>query len=158
MGALTWEQFLALSDELKLTPSKKTLLTPLVEESVVRLKQKDHAYFADVLPKKDHWRALSEFGEAIGYLDIETTGCNPNWGDCITVIGLYNGFEMKTFVQGINLDRVPRGDRPVPDCSSPSSAADSTSRSSSARSPTCGSISYTSTSATCSGGSGSPAG
>lgn len=105
MGALTWDQFLEMSSTMKLSPSKKALLQPLVEESVIHLNGKDHAYFAEVLPKKDHWRALSEFGGAIGYLDIETTGCN--WGDCITVIGLYDGLEMKQFVQGINMDQFP---------------------------------------------------
>ncbi len=106
-GALTWDHFLSAYSELNLSAGKKALLRPLVEESVVRLKAKDYAYFAEALPKKDHWRALSEFGDAIGYLDIETTGCNADWGDSITVIGLYDGFEMKQFVQGINMDRFP---------------------------------------------------
>ncbi len=104
-GALTWDHFLSSFSDLKLSPSKKALLQPLVEESVVRLNDRDYAYFAEVLPRKDHWRALSEFGEAVGYLDIETTGCN--WGDSITVIGLYDGFEMKQFIRGINMDEFP---------------------------------------------------
>lgn len=104
-GALTWDHFLTEYSELRISPGKKALLQPFVEESVVRLEEKDYAYFADVLPKKDHWRALSEFGETVGYLDIETTGCD--WGDCITVIGIYDGFEMKQFIQGINMDEFP---------------------------------------------------
>ena len=104
-GALTWEQFLAQHHDLKLSPAKKALLLPRVEESVARLAGKDYAYFAEVLPKKDHWRALSEFGDAVCYLDIETTGCN--WDDSITVIGMYDGLEMKQFVQGINMDQFP---------------------------------------------------
>ncbi|MEW6378305.1 MAG: ribonuclease H-like domain-containing protein [bacterium] len=38
----------------------------------------------------------------MAYLDIETTGLSP-WEGSITVIGLYDGEQAKTFVQGDNL-------------------------------------------------------
>ncbi len=105
MGALTWAQYIELHAELKLAEAKKALILPRIEESIERLDAGDHAYFAKVLPSKDHWRAVSEFGDGVGYLDIETTGCN--WNDHITVIGLYDGCEMQFFIHGQNLDDFP---------------------------------------------------
>lgn len=105
MGALTWERFLELHPALPLAEGKKALIIPSVEECVARLAERDHAYFARTIPAKEQWRALPEFGEELAYLDIETTGCG--WHDQITVIGLYDGLEMKTFVKGINLEEFP---------------------------------------------------
>lgn len=105
MGALTWPQFLDLHPGLDLSEGKKALLIPLVEESVARLEARDHAFFARILSSRDHWRAVSEFRDELAYLDIETTGCG--WDDQITVIGLYDGFDMRAFVRGVNLDEFP---------------------------------------------------
>lgn len=105
MGALTWSQYLELHPTLSLSNAKKSLILPRVEESIERLDARDYAYFSKVLPSKEHWRAVGEFGSKPGYLDIETTGCG--WDDHITLIGLYDGDEMHTFVRGINLDDFP---------------------------------------------------
>jgi len=105
MGALTWGQFLGTHQELPLSERKKALIVPRVEESVVRLAERDHSFFARTLPAKDQWRAVSEFGDEPAYLDIETTGCA--WDDYITVIGVYDGCNMRAFVRGINLDEFP---------------------------------------------------
>ena len=105
MGAVTWSHYLDTHSELPLSEGKKALILPRVEESVSRLENRDHSYFARALPSRDHWRALSEFGDELAYLDIETTGCNAH--DQITVIGLYDGYDMRAFVRGINLDDFP---------------------------------------------------
>ncbi|MHB1000290.1 MAG: ribonuclease H-like domain-containing protein [Armatimonadota bacterium] len=107
LGALTWDDYLDMHSDIKLPAGKKSLILPRVEESVKKLSEDDYAYFSRVLPSKDHWRAVSSFGAKgdIAYLDIETTGCG--YYDEITVIGLYNGYEMKSFVKGINLNDFP---------------------------------------------------
>jgi uncharacterized protein YprB with RNaseH-like and TPR domain len=105
MGARDWWSYLENHENLALPEGRKALILPRVEESIVRLKEKDHRFFARCLPSKDHWRALSEFGDEIAYLDIETSGCS--YADYITVIGLYDGREMQAFVRGINLDEFP---------------------------------------------------
>ena len=101
-GARTWADYLELHPTLKLSAGKKALILPRIEESISRLDDRDYAYFAQVLPSKEHWRALSEFGDDIAFLDIETTGCNRD--DHITVIGISDGYEMQAFVRGDNLD------------------------------------------------------
>ncbi|HEY3298533.1 MAG TPA: ribonuclease H-like domain-containing protein [Armatimonadota bacterium] len=105
MGARNWEQYLELHPTLSLSESKKALILPRVEESIERLHERDYEYFSRVLPSKDHWRAVGEFGNELAYLDIETTGCG--FDDHITVIGLYDGNVMRAFVRGINLDEFP---------------------------------------------------
>lgn len=109
MGARTWHDFLEKHSELGLTEQKRALIVPRVEESVERLAVRDHSYFAKVLPSRDHWRALSEFGNRLAYLDIETTGCG--YGSEITVIGLYDGVEMRQFVKGLNMEDFPEAIR-----------------------------------------------
>lgn len=106
MGAHDWESYLELHQNIPLAEGKKSLILPCVEESVERLAERDYAYFARVIPPKDHWRAFGEFGGDIAYLDIETTGCNGY--DDITVIGLFDGCEMHSFVKGVNLEEFPK--------------------------------------------------
>ncbi|MHB1457463.1 MAG: ribonuclease H-like domain-containing protein [Armatimonadota bacterium] len=107
MGAGNWEQYLECHNDLNLSTGKKSLIRPIVEQSIMELERGNDLYFAEMLPSKDHWRALEHFGGQgeIAYLDIETTGCN--YDDAITVIGYYDGIEMKSFVKGINMDDFP---------------------------------------------------
>jgi hypothetical protein len=105
-GAHTWAQFLEMHSSLGLPDGKRELLLQHVEESIGKLEERDHAFFAKALRSRDHWRAAGEFGNEIAYIDIETTGCG--WDDQITVIGLYDGYDMRAFVRGINLDGFPK--------------------------------------------------
>ena len=57
-------------------------------------------YFADVLPRSEHWRLYETFKANAVFLDIETSG----WYGDVTVVGLYDGKDTKTMVKGINLD------------------------------------------------------
>jgi len=71
-------------------------------ESKSRLEARDYRYFAQTLAPKDHWRACQHFRHKIGYLDIETDGgCDAS---AITVIGIYDGVRVKSFVRGENLE------------------------------------------------------
>jgi hypothetical protein len=105
MGARTWSHYLDMHPALPLAQGKKSLILPVIEESASRLENKDYAYFGRVLPAKEHWRAVSEFGDDLAYLDIETTGCG--YEDGITIIGLYDGYDMQTFIRGENLADFP---------------------------------------------------
>jgi hypothetical protein len=60
-------------------------------------------FFEDRLPSADLWRLFDAFKDRAVYLDIETS--NGYEGvDEITVIGLYDGNTVQTFVNGINLN------------------------------------------------------
>lgn len=71
-------------------------------ESMNRLEARDHRYFARMLAPKDHWRACEHFRGKIGYLDIETNG--GYYPNALTVVGVYDGMRVKSFVRGENLE------------------------------------------------------
>ena len=99
-GITDWQDYLDNSLTLKLPPRHKIVLAETVAESVAALDEERTDYFAHVLPKREHWRATSHFPK-IGYLDIETDGGMGN--DSITLIGLYDGYDMHFYVKGENL-------------------------------------------------------
>lgn len=71
-------------------------------ESLKKLEEYDACWFADRLPASDQWRLYSHFRDEVAYIDIETTGTDAHCCD-ITTIALWNGREVKTYVQGKNL-------------------------------------------------------
>jgi hypothetical protein len=99
-GILTWTDFLR---------NKETLLSRL-RNSFVRenleasIKNRDNIrFFRDRLPVGALWRVYEDFKKSAVYLDIETSGYYQGI-DEITVIGIYDGQTVRSFVQGINLD------------------------------------------------------
>jgi len=54
------------------------------------------------IPEPLVWRAIPNYQRKIAYLDIETTGLSYR-SDQITTIAVYDGTNVKTFVQGKNL-------------------------------------------------------
>ena len=87
------------------------LLTILVgiDESVQRLNARDAKSFAKSLPKSEHWRAYNDFKDRIAFVDIGTTGLSPHYNR-LTVVGIYDGKNVKTFVRGSNLDKTATPD------------------------------------------------
>jgi hypothetical protein len=76
-----------------------------IRDSVERLECRDFEFFAKSLPTSEHWRAFREFSDKVAYVDIETTGLSPG-SSYITVVGVYDGKEARTFVKGIDLDDI----------------------------------------------------
>jgi len=98
---LHWEDFLSGHERVKLSPVQHATLLDTIPKSLESLQAHDHRFFADVVPPKEHWRAYDVFGHRAAFVDIETTGMGTD--DPITVIGLYNGREMKHFVRDHNM-------------------------------------------------------
>lgn len=105
-GARDWNAYLSGADsEWPLTRAQRALLTPTVEESVARLEEEDFAWFAERLPNSEHWRAVPAFGHRLAFVDIETNGgMEP---DDLTVVGVYDGWQMRQYVKGQNLQELP---------------------------------------------------
>lgn len=101
-GATDWETFLDMYDDLGISAKHKAFALPVVEESIEKYEEADFGWFAKELPSSEHWRAFKSFGGKTGYLDIETTGMNSS--AAVTIIGLYDGEEMKTYIKGHNLE------------------------------------------------------
>src|SRR5438876_1111705 len=105
-GATDWEAFLKIKDQLGMARGKLDHWCDCIEESRERLASEDSRYFARALAPRDHWRAYPEFRHRILYLDIETTGTGAE--DEVTVVGVYDGRELRQYVRGVNLDRFPQ--------------------------------------------------
>jgi len=113
IGAVTeqrlWEAGLrswgAYPDEISipLSGQRKYYLQKGIDESRHHLSQNNPGYFSSCLPAHQSWRLFPEFRNSTVYLDIETTGLDRHY-QSITTIALYDGHEIKTYVQGSNLD------------------------------------------------------
>ena len=99
-GILTWKQFLSHPGPIFST-ERDALIR---RELLISLEHRDDIlYFIDRLPPADLWRVFEPFKDQAVYLDIETSGGYQGM-DEITVIGLYDGRKVQTFVNGHNLD------------------------------------------------------
>ncbi len=100
-GATTWDGFLAEPE--RFAPGcDLPKAVRAVQNGQKRLATGEYQYFSKRIPKRDHWRMFPEFRDSIAYLDIETDG-RMYQGEPITVIGIYDGLDYKSFVKGENL-------------------------------------------------------
>lgn len=104
-GVTSWEQFRRNGDDLGLSARQQDAISQQIEESLPRLKARDYRFFGQHLPNREHWRVYPEFSDSIAFLDIETTGL-LFWDD-ITMIGIHDGRETRTLINGQDLDEFP---------------------------------------------------
>lgn len=104
-GVRTWNEFLDNRNSIPIADKKKNIICAGILDSMDMLKAKDHKYFARFLPSSEHWRAYKCFKNSCAFVDIETTGLTPAY-DNITVVGIYDGKNARTYVKGINLDEI----------------------------------------------------
>lgn len=86
-----------------LPPSSLSSLAAFVRESQEELDGNNVAFFCERLPSSEQWRLFREFRHSVAYFDIETTGLRPEL-NAITTIALYDGKDVRCYVQGRNLD------------------------------------------------------
>ena len=104
-GLTTWEDFLSATQVAGFSRYRVRRLKDQLQESLDRVG--NPAYFAQRLQPGEHWRLFRHCRPRAAYLDIETTG--TFWpGLTVTVVGLYDGVEMRQFVHGYNLHELPR--------------------------------------------------
>ena len=101
-GLDDWDTVLA-RDSGELWPRSHSLLHRHVLDSYSELGEDNATYFARRLPSDQQWRLFPEFRHSTAYFDIETAG--PA-GD-ITTIAVYDGFGVRCYVRGRNLDAFP---------------------------------------------------
>lgn len=100
-GVRNWEDFLHL-DRTVFSPLKDRIVREELECSRKHLN--DAGFFSDRLCAGEMWRLFEAFKYRTAYLDIETSG-GYEGADEITVIGVYDGSAVYSFVNGSNLDR-----------------------------------------------------
>ncbi len=100
-GISSWEVFTEQQLPL-LTPARNRSAVQCLQESAQHLQQSNPHFFTRLLPAKHHWRLFSQFRHSTAYLDIETTGLSRH-NNAITTIALYDGVNIRCYVQGKNL-------------------------------------------------------
>jgi len=101
---LTWEDYLRDSHRIGLFGRRKDKIEACITDSRHHLARGDYQFFASSVPKREVWRVYPEFRNSVAFLDIETTGLDVS--DVITMVGIYDGNQVKTFIREINLDEI----------------------------------------------------
>lgn len=104
-GIHTWEEFLEMEEKIPIPLARKARIREEIKKSSERLASKDYCFFSQCLPSAEHWRAYPLFSDSVAFVDIETTGLSQR-RDKITVVGIYDGREPKTYIKDINLDDI----------------------------------------------------
>ena len=99
-GILTWTEFLRHEHGIFSSPARDSYVRRQLEASVDN--KNNIAFFLDRLSSPNLWRLFGRFRDRAVYLDIETNGGHGGI-DEITLIGLYDGQSVETFINGINL-------------------------------------------------------
>ena len=99
-GIRTWETYLNTKG-----PVISSVRDPLVRSQLeVSMKNRDNIqFFTERLSVADQWRIYEAFRHKAVFLDIETNGGYQGM-DEITMIGLYDGQNTQTFINGDNLE------------------------------------------------------
>lgn len=98
----SWDDFIAKRRKVGISENAANRIEKWLRRSERALEKKDALFFSTRLQQRDLWRLFPEFKNCTAFLDIETTGLSFYYDD-ITLIGLYDGKDVKTFVQGQNL-------------------------------------------------------
>jgi len=99
-GIRTWHDFVGHDGSI-FSPARDRVVREELETSIQQ--RENVSYFAKRLSSLHMWRIFDAFKSKAVYLDIETSGMYEGI-DEITVIGLYNGDTVETFVNGVDLD------------------------------------------------------
>ncbi len=104
-----WESGINSMDDFVKSPpdflskNKLSRITEYIKISKEKISARDAYYFYEKLSTNEHWRLFREFQDSTAYLDIETTGLGDP-GDIITTISLYDGKDIKYYINGKNLN------------------------------------------------------
>lgn len=101
-GIWTWDDLLADPKSSGLPLALLEHARVILQLSQEALQRGDIYFFTQHLPTREHWRLFGDFEGVTAYLDIET-GSVGHGRQGITVIGLYNGREFRSFIRGRNL-------------------------------------------------------
>lgn len=100
-GVLDWNSFVSCNNIKGIKNEKKRFFDRQLFKASTALNEGDSTFFTKLMPKTEHWRLYEHFKDQVVFLDIETSDCADGF---VTVVGLFDGFNTKTMIQGINLD------------------------------------------------------
>jgi len=98
-GITTWQQFLEKKQPV-FSSERDQVVRGFLAASLEH--RQDIHFFRKLLPSSETWRLFKAFRDRAIYLDIETNGGAQGIHE-ITIIGIYDGKKVWTFVNGRNL-------------------------------------------------------
>jgi len=98
-GTRTWNDFLGQDKVKGFSSLSKERSDVVIKHSKQALASGESSFFLR-LPSTAHWRLWDSFKDEALFVDIETS-----WHGDITVLGIYDGSDVKQFVKGKNLTR-----------------------------------------------------
>jgi len=101
-GITSWEAFLQSATLPKISVSRKALYDTILEEAHAQWQQHNSRYFGKILKAREHWRLYPHYRANTAFIDIETNGVPPPYGE-ITLVGIYGRGRMTTLIQGETL-------------------------------------------------------
>ena len=99
-GILTWNDFLKQEKIKGISAKKKEDYNKLLQEASQALVQ-ENSHFFKKIPSREAWRLYDDFKDKAVFLDIEIGENNKD----LILIGLFDGYETKMFVKGVNLEK-----------------------------------------------------
>ncbi|MEW6378510.1 MAG: ribonuclease H-like domain-containing protein [bacterium] len=97
---LTWDDFLKSPASQQLVGRRYRTMVKYIERS--RQNQNNIYFFKKLLPSRELWRLFYHFRDRAACLDIESIYVNSSHE--VTVIGLYGKNQMKSFINGHNME------------------------------------------------------
>ena len=105
-GIADWKDLVGNTPvQLDLYHRRRSALQSAVEASEQALANRDVAYFAHGLPKREHYRIAASFPECCAFLDIESTGLSTYY-DQVTLVGWSVGSTYTVLVDPGGIDRL----------------------------------------------------
>ncbi len=101
-GISDWNAFVEAKRVKGFSAGRKEQANARIHEFKTELWNENLNYLSKSLPLSEHWRLYDHLRDDAVFLDIETNG----YYGAITVVGLYDGNETRTFIRGYNLDRI----------------------------------------------------
>ncbi|MEE9203455.1 MAG: ribonuclease H-like domain-containing protein [Nitrospirales bacterium] len=101
-GVRDWHTFLSSRSLPGVAPARKQSYDVVIALAIQHFQEGRSRFFSRCLKSRDHWRLLQAFRARTLFLDIETNGAPPPYGD-VTVVGLYADGQMTSLVRGISL-------------------------------------------------------
>lgn len=99
-GIRTWKDFLKQKRILGISPKRKLYYDFILDRCQKKLREQDFKFFSKILPKTEHYRFYQQYKSKCLFLDIEVDSNHE-----IILIGLFDGFDTRHLIKGINLDK-----------------------------------------------------
>ena len=100
IGVKDWDEFLKRKEIKGLSKKRKYYYDRKLREAKKALQKQEVSFFLEKLPLKEHWRLYELFKSECVFLDVEVDSRGR-----IIVMTLFDGFETKTMVKGVNLEK-----------------------------------------------------